>query len=68
MEIYNNKQNNYISVWLTKEEQQIFNREELTKLLLANKNKKCKIIFFLSGKDDLHANVESLVIRNLRCA
>ena len=43
MEIYNNEKDNYISVWMTKEEQQLFDRQELTDLLLSTvKNKKCK--------------------------
>jgi len=47
LEIYNNEKNNYISVWMTKEEQQLFDRQELTDLLLSNvKNKKCKVIYF----------------------
>ncbi len=69
MEIYNNEKNNYISVWMTKEEQQLFDRQELTDLLLSNvKNKKCKVIYFLLGSGDLYSNTEILLTRNLGCA
>ena len=69
LEIYNNEKDNYISVWMTKEEQQLFDRQELTDLLLSNvKNKKCKVIYFLSGNGDLYSNTEILLTRNLGCA
>ena len=51
MEIYNKEKDNYISVWMTREEQQLFDRQALTNLLLSTvKNKKCKVGYFLSGK------------------
>ena len=69
MEIYNKEKDNYISVWMTREEQQLFDRQELTDLLLSNvKNKKCKVIYFLSGNGDLYSNTEILLTRNLGCA
>ena len=69
MEIYNKESENYISVWMTKEEQQLFDREELTNLLLSNvRNKKCKVVYFLSGKGDLYRNTEILLTRNIGCA
>ena len=69
LEIYNNEKDNYISVWMTKEEQQLFDRQELTDLLLSNvKNKKYKVIYFLSGSGDLYSNTEILLTRNLGCA
>ena len=40
MEIYNKEKDNYISVWMTREEQQLFDRQALTNLLLSTvKNK-----------------------------
>ena len=69
MEIYRKESDNYISVWMTKEEQQLFDRKELTDLLLSTiKNKKCKVVFFLSGKGDLYTNTENLIVRNIGCA
>ena len=69
MEIYNKEKDNYISVWMTKEEQQLFDRQELTDLLLSTiKNKKCKVVYFLSGTGDLCTNTENLLVRNLGCA
>ena len=69
MEIYNKESENYISVWMTKEEQQLFDREELTKLLLSNvREKKCKVVYFLSGEGDLYRNTEILLTRNIGCA
>ena len=69
MEIYNKEKDNYISVWMTREEQQLFDRQELTDLLLSTvNNKKCKVVFFLSGKGDLYTNTENLIVRNIGCA
>ena len=69
MEIYRKESDNYISVWMTKEEQQLFDRQELTDLLLSTvKNKKCKVAYFLSGKGDLYTNTENLIVRNIGCA
>ena len=69
LEIYNKESENYISVWMTKEEQQLFDREELTNLLLSNvRNKKCKVVYFLSGEGDLYRNTEILLTRNIGCA
>ena len=69
LEIYNKEKDNYISVWMTREEQQLFDRKELTDLLLSTiKNKKCKVVFFLSGKGDLYTNTENLIVRNIGCA
>lgn len=59
----------YIEVWLTKEEQEIYDRSELTRLLLKNvKEKKCMVMFFLSGKEELYNNTEGLLLKNLGCA
>ena len=69
MEIYNKEKNNYISVWMKREAQQHFYRTALTNLLLSTvKNKKCKVVYFLSGKGDLYTNTENLLVRNLGCA
>lgn len=69
MEIYDKKDKGYIEVWLTKEEHQKYNRAELSKQLLSKFSaKKCKIVFFLSGSEDLYTNTEGLLLKNLGCA
>ena len=69
MEIYNRQSKNYIEVWMTREEQQLFDRQKLTDLLISTvKNKKCKVAYFLSGKGDLYTNTENLIVRNIGCA
>ncbi len=50
LEIYNKQEKGFIEVWLTNEEQQMYDRAELTELLLSKvTSKKCKVVFFLSG-------------------
>ena len=69
VEIYRKESDNYISVWMTNEEQQLFDRQELTDLLLSTvKNKKCKVVYFLSGNGNLYTNTENLIVRNIGCA
>ena len=47
MEIYDNQENGYIAVWLTKEEKSRYDRDKLTGLLLSKTNvTKCKIVYF----------------------
>lgn len=66
MEIYPDKDKRYISVWLTNEEQKYYDRNTLTSRLLANiDNPKCKVVYFLSGKDNLYQCTESLLLSNL---
>ena len=49
LEIYNKPDRGCIEVWLTNEEQQMYDRAELTEKFLAGiKKKKCKVVFFLS--------------------
>ena len=69
MEIYDKRKIGYIEVWLTKEEQEMYDRSELTRLLLKDvKEKKCMVMFFLSGKEELYNNTEGLLLKNLGCA
>lgn len=69
MEIYNKEKDNYISVWMTREEQQLFDRRELTKFLLSRiQNSRYKVVFYLSGEGDLYSNTENLLVRNIGCA
>ena len=69
MEIYDKRKKGYIEVWLTKGEQEIYDRSELTRLLLKDvKEKKCMVMFFLSGKEELYNNTEGLLLKNLGCA
>lgn len=65
MEIYDKIDKGYIEVWLNNLEQLKFDRNKLTEILLKDKNKKYKVIFFLSGKDSLYDCTEKLLIRNL---
>ena len=71
MEIYHKEDKGYVEVWLTNEEQETCDRKELTALLLSNVKpkfrKKCKVVFFLSGKDELYPNVEGLMVMNSGC-
>ena len=69
MEIYDKRKKGYIEVWLTKAEQEMYDRSELTRLLLKDvKEKKCMVMFFLSGKEELYNNTEGLLLKNLGCA
>ena len=69
LEIYNKEKDNYISVWMTREEQQLFDRRELTKFLLSRiQNSRYKVVFYLSGEGDLNSNTENLLVRNIGCA
>lgn len=70
MEIYNKQEKGLIEVWLTNEEQQMYDRRELTDMLLSHYKapKKCKVVFFLSGQGDLFQCTENLLIKNLGCA
>ena len=69
MELYDKQNKGYIEVWLTNKEQELYDREELTKLILSKAgSSKCKVIFFLSGQCDLLKYTEDLLISNLGCA
>ena len=67
LEIYDRQEKGFIEVWMTKEEQQKYDRKELTHLILEQKQagKKCKVAFLLSGEDDLFDCTESLLTMNL---
>ncbi|GEM_PF-949990 len=67
LEIYDRQEKGFIEVWMTKEEQQKYDRKELTRLILEQKQagKKCKVAFLLSGEDDLFDCTESLLTMNL---
>ena len=67
MEIYDNQENGYIAVWLTKEEKSCYDRDKLTGLLLSKTNvTKCKIVYFFSGSENLCRNTEGLLFANLK--
>lgn len=69
MEIYDKRNKGFIEVWMTKEEQEQFDRSELTRLLLKDADpKRCMVVFFLSGKEDLYTATENLLLANLGCA
>ena len=69
LKIYDKRNKGLIEVWLTNEEQAQYDCAELTHLLLKDTApKKCKVIFFLSGKGDLCKDTEDLLISNLGCA
>lgn len=60
MEIYDKRSKGFIEVWMTNEEQQQYDCKELTHLLLKGTDpKKCKVVFFLSGKEDLCTSTEN---------
>lgn len=66
MEINRDKNRRFISVWMTNEEQELYDRKQLTAQLLENvDDPKCKVIFYLSGKGDLFENTEGLLLANL---
>lgn len=68
LEIYDKKEKGYIEVWLTNQEQQMYDRKKITENLLSKVDtKKCKVVFFLSGKGELYRNTENLLIQNLGC-
>ncbi len=67
MEIVDKKDKGFIQVWLTNEEQAEYDRSELTQLLLSKAgSKKCRVVYFLSGKEGLYPNVEKLLLMNLK--
>ena len=67
LEIYDKRGKGYIEVWLTNEEQQMYDRAELTERLLAGvKKKKCRVAFFLSGSEDPYPLTENLLLTNLK--
>ena len=69
MEIYDKKKQKYYEVWLTNSEQSEVDRNALSKQLLTQKkDKKYKVVFFMSGDDDLYRCTESLLLMNLGCA
>lgn len=67
MEIYDKRDQGFIEVWLTNAEQQSVDRPALTKRLLAGAGhpRRCKVVFFLSGTEDLYDKTEGLLLRNL---
>lgn len=66
MEICQREQHGFIEVWMTNEEQQTVDRKALTAKLLEDvSNPKCKVVFFLSGDDDLEECMEDLLSLNL---
>ncbi len=68
MEIVDKRNKGFIEVWMTNAEQQQYDCAELTHLLLKNADfKKCKVVFFMSGKEDLCNNTKKLLIANLGC-
>ena len=66
MEIYNNKDKGFFTVWLTNKEQKQYNLNDITGQLLKSANPKCKVVFFLSGHEDLIYNTEGLLLANLK--
>ncbi|WP_028518357.1 hypothetical protein [Ruminococcus flavefaciens] len=66
VEIYSDQDKRFISVWLTNEEQKHCDRKAHTaQLLKYADNPKCKVVYFLSGKDDLYQCTEGSLLRNL---
>jgi hypothetical protein len=69
LEIYDKRGKGYIEVWLTNEEQEMYDHRELTNMILSHYKvpKKCRVVFFLSGHGDLFQCTENLLIKNLGC-
>lgn len=68
LEIINRQKSGYFEVWLTNEEQQLYSRSELTALILSKADAaKCRVMFFLSGSEELLPNTEKLLIMNSGC-
>ena len=67
MEIVDKKDKGFIEVWLTNEEQAEYDRTELTRLLRSKAgSRKCRVVYFLSGSEELYPNVEKLLLMNLK--
>ena len=67
LEIVDKKDKGFIEVWLTNEEQAEYDRSELTQLLLSKAgSRKCRVVYFLSGSEELYPNVEKLLLMNLK--
>lgn len=68
VELYDKRDQGFIEVWLTNAEQEYVDRSALAKQLLAEAGnpRRCKVVFFLSGKADLSEQTEGLLLRNLR--
>ena len=67
MEIEYKQDKDYIAVWMTNAEQKLYDRSKLTSLLLSkDESPKCKVVFFLSGSEDLCRNTEGLLLANLK--
>lgn len=69
MEIEDKQDKGYIAVWLTNAEQELYGQSKLTTLLLSKaESPKCKVVYFLSGSEDLCKNTEGLLLANLKNA
>ena len=67
LEIVDKKDKGFIQVWLTNEEQAEYDRSELTRLLLSKAgSRKCRVVYFLSGSEELYPNIENLLLMNLK--
>lgn len=67
LEIVDKKDKGFIEVWLTNEEQAEYDRSELTQLLLSKAgSRKCRVVYFLSGSEELYPNIENLLLMNLK--
>ena len=68
LEICNKTDKGFIEVWLTKEEQETVDRNEITaRLLEGQEKKKVKVVFFMSGEEELYPEIEGLLLTNLGC-
>ena len=69
MKIEDKQDKGYIAVWLTNAEQKFYDRSKLTSILLNKVNSpKCKVVYFLSGSEELYRNTEGLLLVNLKNA
>jgi len=69
LEIYDKQKEKYYEVWMSNEEQLTLDRNVLARQLLSKKaGEEYKVVFFLSGEEDLYRNTEGLLLMNLGCA
>ena len=67
MEIYDKSNKGFIEVWMTKGEQESYNRKKIAqRLLMKDSNKKCKVVFLLSGNSDIYLCTKQLLLLNCR--
>ena len=66
MQICDKREKGYVEVWLSNKDQRTLNTSMLTQKIKKQINdQKCKIVFYMSGCQDLLSNTENLLINNM---